>query len=518
MRLTRGTVLGTVVAVAATAGVVAVGAAGGSAAATARTVLPVAETQVFPSGSGDIADDSAIWVDASDPANSVVLADNKAGSGGVATYDLAGRLLQYLPVGQVGNIDVRDGVLLGGGSVALVGANNRTTNTIMFWTLDRVTHALTPVSARAITTLTPNYGFCLYRSPVTGTSYAFVTQSGGGLLEQYELFETAGAVDARLVRSLAVGSQSEGCVADDERGLLYVGEEDVALWRYGAEPGAGAARVAVDTVGAGRLVADIEGLTLTYGPGGAGHLVVSSQGDSTVAVYERGGDNAYVRSVTVGASGTVDKVSSTDGVAAYAGDLGGAFTGGLLVVHDASNTGGTMSNLKYVPLDAVTAADPPPPPPGTSVSVTLPVVADTYLDASTHGGSTTLRVSATTLTTLLRFDATAVPATATVTSAVLEPYSPSTKTCRYEVHAAGNTWVEKTVKASTAPAVDPVVLGTSASLGAKVRVPVALPVAAVQKGAAFTLAVKGAPGCSLGYLSSRETANGARLVVTYTTG
>ncbi len=142
MRLARGTVVGTAVAVAAVAGAVAVGVAGSSAAATARAVLPVAETQVFPSGSGDIADDSAIWVDASDPANSVVLADNKAGSGGVATYDLAGRLLQYLPVGQVGNIDVRDGVPLGGGPVALVGAINRTTNTIMFWTLDRVTHAL----------------------------------------------------------------------------------------------------------------------------------------------------------------------------------------------------------------------------------------------------------------------------------------------------------------------------------------------------------------------------------------
>jgi 3-phytase len=354
--------MGTVVAVAAVAGAVGVGLALGSAAATARTVLPVAETQVFPSGSGDIADDSAIWVDTADPANSVVLADNKAGSGGVATYDLAGRLLQYLPVGQVGNIDVRDGVPLGGRPVALVGANNRTTNTIMFWTLDRVTHALTPVSARAITTLTPNYGFCLYRSPVSGTYYAFVTQSGGGLLEQYELFESAGAVDARLVRSLAVGSQSEGCVADDERGLLYVGEEDVAVWRYGAEPGAGAARVAVDTVGAGRLVADVEGLALTDGPDGAGHLIVSSQGDSTVAVYERGGDNAYVRSVTVGASGSVDKVSSTDGVAAYAGDLGGAFTGGLLVVHDERNTGADMSNLKLVPLAGVTDDDPPASP------------------------------------------------------------------------------------------------------------------------------------------------------------
>ena len=43
--------------------------------------LPVAETIGF-SGSGDISDDSAIWVDPANAANSVVVADNKAASGG----------------------------------------------------------------------------------------------------------------------------------------------------------------------------------------------------------------------------------------------------------------------------------------------------------------------------------------------------------------------------------------------------------------------------------------------------
>ncbi|WP_158220935.1 phytase [Kineosporia sp. R_H_3] len=326
-----------------------------------RTVFPAAETEPFPEGSGDIADDSAIWFDADDPARSVVVADSKAEPGGIAVYDLSGALLQFLPGGQIGNVDLRDGVPVGGRDVVLVGANDRSDDTLAFWTLDPGTRRLTPLPGAGPATLRPNYGFCLYRS-ASGDLSAFVTERDGGGLEQYALTVTADGVDARRVRTLDVGSQSEGCVADDERGLLYVGEEDVAVWRYGAGPGDGDDRVAVGRVGDGHLVADVEGLALTTGPDGGGHLLVSSQGDSTIAVYDRAGDNAYVRSVTVAGAGGVDKVTTTDGVAADARDFGGAFAGGLLVVHDERNTGADMSNLKLVPLAGVTGDDPPAAP------------------------------------------------------------------------------------------------------------------------------------------------------------
>ena len=492
-----------------------------STAAAQRTVLPVAETQVFPAGSGDIADDSAIWFDPADPARSVVLADSKAStSGGIAVLDLQGRLLQFLAGGQIGNVDLRDDVPLGGGSVVLVGANDRTTSTLVFWTLDRATRTLTPVTAGPIPTVSRNYGFCLYRSPVSGTLYAFVTQDGGPTLQQFALSDDGGRVGATLVRTLTVGatatSQSEGCVADDERGLLYVGEEDVAIWRYGAEPGDGAARVAVDRAGAGRLVKDIEGLALTYGPGGTGLLLASSQGDSTVAVYRREGDNAFVTSFAVGANGPIDAVTQTDGVSAHAGDFGGAFAGGLVVVHDATNTGSGTSNLKYVPLHEVVRTDVP-------LTVTLPAVADTHLNTSSrnssYGTTTKLRASPSQYTALLRFDLSSVPAGARVLSAVLEPYSPSAvAACRYEVHPFPDTWAERTVTAATAPAVPADVLGTSAPLLSKQRMPVTLPVDRLPAGGTVSFAVRGQPGCSTGYLSSRETSNGPRLVVTYVAG
>jgi 3-phytase len=322
------------------------------------------ETEAFPSGGtfdgGDVADDSAIWVNPADPARSAVIADNKdPASGGIAVFDMAGKLLQFRQDGQIGNVDLRQGFPLGGRSVVLVGANNRTNNTIGFWTLDPATRQLTPVAARDISTLSPNYGFCMYRSPSSGKVYAFVSQAGGGHLEQYELFDSGGRVDARKVRSLDIGRQSESCVADDQLGHLYVAEEEVGIWKHGAEPSAGATRSQVDRVGGGHLVADVEGLTLAYGANGSGYLLASSQGDSAIAVYERTGGNAFVMRFSIAGNGGIDAVSDTDGLDVTGANAGPGFEHGLLVAHDAANSGASTSNLKYVPLEQILDLTPP---------------------------------------------------------------------------------------------------------------------------------------------------------------
>ncbi|XAS62615.1 phytase [Micrococcaceae bacterium Sec5.8] len=314
----------------------------------------VRETDDF-AGSGDIADDSAVWVDPAAPANSVVIADNKAKSGGgIAVFDMGGKLLQFRPDGMIGNVDLRGGFPSSGSTIVLVGGNNRSDNTVALWSLDTATRTLSPVAARSIGTVAPNYGFCMYHSKASGKFFAFVTPNGPGSIQQFELADDgAGKVDATLVRTLPISSITESCVADDDLGYLYVGQEDVGIWKYGAEPDAGAARTSVDTVGAGRLEADIEGMGLTYGPDGAGYLFVSSQANSTIAIYNRSGNNAFLKTFEVSGTGSVDAVTGTDGLDVTAQNAGPQFEQGLLVVHDESNSGGATSNLKYVPLSAV---------------------------------------------------------------------------------------------------------------------------------------------------------------------
>lgn len=328
------------------------------AAAAQVPVTPVVETAPVPS-SGDAADDAAIWVHPSDPGQSRVIGTDK--QAGLAVYDLAGAQLQFLPGTDSNNVDVRYRFLLGGVRLDIAAASDRSDDTIDVYRIDPVTGLLSEVTAGSgIPAGIAVYGFCLYVSPDSGSTYAFVT-SQSGEVEQWQLLDDgSGQVAGTLVRSLSVGSISEGCVADDEEAALYVGEENVGIWRYGAEPGDGTARTAVDDTGpSGHLVADVEGLALYHRSDGSGYLLASSQGDNTFAVYLRAPGNAYIGSFQLVAGGGIDAVTGTDGIDVSNVSLGGAFAQGLFVAQDTANDG-FHQDFKLVRWEDVANAFTPP--------------------------------------------------------------------------------------------------------------------------------------------------------------
>ncbi len=317
----------------------------GSAGAVTTQVPPSVETLPVPS-SGDAADDPAIWIHPTNPALSVVLGTDK--HAGLAVYDLAGNQLQFLSGGDLNNVDPRVRFPLGGGLVDIATTGNRTNDSISVFSIDQTTGLLTNVAAGSgIPTLITVYGYCMYAS-TTGKFYGIVNSKDGDV-EQYELFDNgSGLVTGTLVRSFAVGGQTEGCVADDEAGVLYIGEEEVGIWRYGAEPGDGTTRTQVDsTGGGGHLTADVEGLAIYYEPGGAGYLIASSQGSNEYVLYERGGTNAYIGTFAVVDGNGIDGTSETDGLDVTNVAMGAAFPAGMFVVQDGVNTGGNQ-NYKFV--------------------------------------------------------------------------------------------------------------------------------------------------------------------------
>jgi 3-phytase len=200
------------------------------------------------------------------------------------------------------------------------------------------------------------YGLCLYHGAATGELYTFVVDKKGQV-EQWRLFDDGqGKIDAEMVRAFAVGSHSEGCTADDALGNLYIAEEAVGIWKYGAEPDRGEDRVQVDVVGdAMHLLPDIEGLALYVGPDDSGYLIASSQGRSAFAVYERSGDNAYVGTFSVEHGADVDGVSTTEGIGVTSAPLGDAFPQGMLVAQDARNDD-RQRNFKLVSWQAIAQA------------------------------------------------------------------------------------------------------------------------------------------------------------------
>jgi 3-phytase len=303
------------------------------------------ETDPVPGG-GDAADDPCVWIHPTTRSLSTIIATDKSGNA-LLVYDLAGAEIQRIDTGQVNNVDLRD---------ALVVASNRTDDTLEAYTVDPATRRLVPAGsiAAGITV----YGLCLYKSPVTGDTYAFVN-SPGGEVEQWRLGDGGGGTIAGTrVRVFSVGSITEGCVADDDLARFYIGEETQGIWRYGAEPGDGETRVQVDTTGGGgHLAADVEGLAIYRAAGSAGYLIASSQGDNAYAVYERAGGNAYVGTFRI-VDGAIDGVSNTDGIDVTSAALGPSFPQGLFVAQDGSNEGGNQ-NYKLVPWAAVARAFAP---------------------------------------------------------------------------------------------------------------------------------------------------------------
>jgi 3-phytase len=190
----------------------------------------------------------------------------------------------------------------------------------------------------------------MYRSRTSGQFYVFVNDKDGRY-QQHELVASPSSdrVSTRMVREFLVAGQPEGCAADDQLGWLYVGEEAAGFYRLSAAADASADRVLVDRVGAGRLVADVEGIALYRRPEGHGYLVVSSQGDDSYALYQRAPPNEFVGRFRIG-DGPVDGTSNTDGLEVTSEPLPPPYEHGLLVVQDGANTAPRApQNFKMVP-------------------------------------------------------------------------------------------------------------------------------------------------------------------------
>lgn len=321
------------------------------------TVMPTVETDPVDDY-GDAADDPAIWVHPTDPAKSLIIGTQK--KRGLYVYDLSGKTLQVIPDGRMNNVDLRYGFELQGERVAIVAASNRTRKSLALYKVDPVTRQLVDVADGTIPTgFRDPYGLCMYHSARSGEFHVFMNDSDSGAYKQWRLVAKGDRVAAEQVREFVVGSQAEGCAADDETGALYIAEEDVGLWRYEAEPTAGTQRIRIDSTRGGNLKADVEGVAIYYGPNGTGYLVVSNQGADNYAVYRREGQNAFVGHFAIVANPRlgIDGASETDGLDVTSTPLGPAFPHGLLVVQDGRNISpAARQNFKLVPWEQVASA------------------------------------------------------------------------------------------------------------------------------------------------------------------
>ena len=245
--------------------------------------------------------------------------------------------------GFFGNIDVRQGVTINGTTHDLVGASSRASGSTA---VDPDTRLLLRDHRGQRPDRRQRRGLLPLREPdharrstaSPSPSRAWSTSSSSPTPTPTACSRAPPCAPSRS------GSEAEGCVADDDTGALYISEENVALWRYSAEPAGGTTRTAVDvlTSAGGHLINDIEGVTLVDQPDGKGFIIVSAQGTSDpttsyFSVYRREGANEFVKTFRVSDGVNSDDCDHTDGVTATTADLGAAYPRGMFVCQDNNN-------------------------------------------------------------------------------------------------------------------------------------------------------------------------------------
>lgn len=297
---------------------------------------------------GDAADDPAIWVNSESVEDSRVLGTDK--QAGLYVYDLQGEVRQFLPKGELNNVDLRQNVDFGrGAQVDLAAATNRSINGVSLFSID-TSGEISEAGDFAVPTTEP-YGLCVgydengYR--------VFVTYKTGEVeIHEVTAKKSGAGYNAELKATLQFGSQLEGCTYDEVQNFLFVGEEETGVWRVALNGNEEIGRGTVDVVGSVTgLVGDVEGIDLWRGEGTSGFLVASAQSANRYVVYERATPNRWVGTFAIKEreDGTIDEVTHTDGLTISSVVFGDLFPEGLMVVQDDTNDDDSrIQNFKYV--------------------------------------------------------------------------------------------------------------------------------------------------------------------------
>ncbi len=320
------------------------------AAAELIKEVPTAVESAISDRAGDTMDDPAIWVHPTAPEKSLILGTNKRW--GLLSFNMQGEQVQALGVGRVNNVDIRQGVNLGGKLRDIAVASNRDRNSLSLFEINGQGE-LTQLAEQA-TPLTDIYGLCLYQ-PSANELYAFVNNKAGQV-SQMALRWQDQQLTATEVRRLSVPSQPEGCVADDAQRRLFLGEENQGIWLFdlAADTSKSYPKISGEMIiEAGEpLVADIEGIAL-YQASDDDYLVVSSQGNDSYLLYQSQAPYEYVGRFRIGVNGSEghDGSAETDGLDVTSQAVGnGRWAQGMMVVQDGRNRMPDQNqNFKWVP-------------------------------------------------------------------------------------------------------------------------------------------------------------------------
>ena len=237
----------------------------------------------------DIAD-SAVWQSA-DGQQSLLISTLEGD--GIAVYNASGKEIQHIEGIEALGADVRYDLRSKDGKkvdIAAVGLPDE--DAIAFYHINGKTNTPLIEVGRLPLEITPE-GVCLGKNATSGDMFVASYDEAGNLV-QYKLKFDGQKVSSAIqhngkptfVRSMNVGGELSGCTMDDETNTLYVAEQNVGVWVYGADPENVKDRALLDAVEPLGHLEEIENLDIVYQAHGKGAIVIADEGQGFV-LYDR---------------------------------------------------------------------------------------------------------------------------------------------------------------------------------------------------------------------------------------
>ena len=287
-------------------------------------------------------DDPAIWVNPSNPEESLVFGTDKETEGAVFAYTLDGAILEDKSIRGIrrpNNVDIEYGLRLPDGTQTdILVFTERERQQIRVFSVPE----MKPLDGGGFPVFedeaTPEFrlpmGVAVYKSTENGAISVIVGRKSGprqGYLYQYALRTTDGVLRTELLRKFGTFSgqkEIEAIAVDDQMGFVYYSDEGVCIRKYHAEPEKG--DIEVSCFGREYFQDDIEGIAIAAYPEGTGYLLVSNQQAGEFNIFDRK-TNGFVKAVNLG-------TRETDGCAVTTAFVGRRFPNGLFVAMNDNRT------------------------------------------------------------------------------------------------------------------------------------------------------------------------------------
>lgn len=331
-------------------------------AATESAIRPVATTAPVSKD----ADDPAIWINAADPAASLIIGTNKveAPDGALYVFGIDGAVRQVVsPLDRPNNVDVEYGFAGGAGQIDIVVVTERRRSRLRVYRVNAM--GLAPIDGEGIPVLDGELGdraqpmgIALYRRPYDGAVFAIVAPKSGSAsnyLWQYRLVADprTGNVRGELVRRFGYfggKGEIEAVVVDDALGYVYYADEEHALHKWHADPDHREASRELAVFGRDGYDAQREGLAVLARADGTGFIVGSDQieGGTKLRVFRREGREGRPHDHDPAVAVIPTMADSTDGLELTTTPIGERFPAGLLVMMSSRERAFQLYDLRDV--------------------------------------------------------------------------------------------------------------------------------------------------------------------------